>query len=51
MSLIFEKETGDCTGLDREDQTISTSKREESAKRYQATNPTPTMTVLVCIGN
>jgi len=36
-SLIFRKETGDCTGLERVDQTISTSKKEESAKHFQAT--------------
>jgi len=51
MSLIFGKETGDCTGLNTVDQTISTSKREESAKLFQATTPTPTPTVLMCIGN
>ena len=41
--LIFGKDTGDCTGLDRADQTVSTSNRERHTKSYQATPLTPTI--------
>jgi len=41
--LIFGKDTGDCTGLDRADQTVSTSNRERHTRSYQATPPTPTI--------
>ena len=50
MSLIFGKEAGHCTGLDRVDQ-ISISNREEPATRYQATTLTLTPKVLTHVGN